>query len=332
MGNVKLKDIAEALGVSAVTVSNALTGKKGVSEEVRDKIVKTAEEMGYDRSRYIKAEKRSRIGVIIADKYMETGVSFYWAMYQMVAYAACGKAAVTIFEVLDDEGEAKKILPQMLRGRTVDGLVVIGKVSEPYVEKLLKKSGVPVVLLDFCVKHIPCDAVMSANYTGMYKVTRYLLEQGHREIAFAGSVAANENIMDRYYGYKKAMMEAGAPVRKEWRLEDRDLVSGIVQIELPKKMPSAFVCNSDLTAGRLYDQLVKNGYSVPEDISVAGYDDYLFGHSFAEKLTTYHVDMKQMAEITVNLLMRKIRGDDTAYGIHIIDGVVVERSSVRALV
>ncbi len=71
---------------------------------------------------------------------------------------------------------------------------------------------------------------------------------------------------------------------------------------------------------------------MPEDISVAGYDDYLFGHSFAEKLTTYHVDMKQMAEITVNLLMRKIRGDDTAYGIHIIDGVVVERSSVRALV
>ena len=62
---------------------------------------------------------------------------------------------------------------------------------------------------------------MSGNYIGMYKMTHYLLEKGHRDIAFVGSVYANENIMDRYYGYRKGLEEAGIPFRKEWVLEDR---------------------------------------------------------------------------------------------------------------
>ena len=68
MESVKLKDIADALGVSNVTVSNALSGKKGVSSEVREKVIKMAKELGYDLSRYEKTGKGSKIGVIVADK------------------------------------------------------------------------------------------------------------------------------------------------------------------------------------------------------------------------------------------------------------------------
>lgn len=333
MGDVKLKDIADALDVSCVTVSNALSGKKGVSGDVREKILKLAGEMGYDLSRYDKdkTEKISKIGAIVPKKYLEVGVSFYWAMYQMVAYAASKKQAVTMFEVLEAEDEGHGTLPQMVQQKMIDGLIVLGWVGKGYVEKLVEKSGIPVVLLDFCMRDLPCDAVMSGNFTGMYKATRYLLERGHRDIAFVGSIHANENIMDRYYGYRKGLLEAGIEPKKEWLLGDRDIATGEICVELPENMPTAFACNSDLTASHLHDALAAKGYRVPEDVSIVGYDDYLFGHSFAEKLTTYHVDMKRMAKIAVKLLARKMQGNEKRFEIRYIDSGVVERGSVRRL-
>lgn len=331
MGNIKLKDIADVLNISNVTVSNALLGKKGVSSEVRDMILKTAKEMGYDLSRYEKTEKSNMIGVIVANKYLEVGVSFYWAMYQKVAYVASKRHGVTTFEVLDPDSERQGILPNMVHRKTVDGLVVIGWVDKAYVEKLVKQSGVPVVLLDFSIRDIPCDAVMSGNYFGMYKATRNLIEHGHRDIAFVGSIRDNRNIFDRYYGYKKGLLEAGVKIRKEWCLEDRDLITGEIKIHLPEHMPTAFACNSDLTASYLYDALTAKGYHVPDDISVVGYDNYLFGHSFAEKLTTYNVDMERMAKVAVKLLMRRIQGDKKHFETRYIDSEVIERYSVKTL-
>ena len=75
----------------------------------------------------------------------------------------------------------------------------------------------------------------------------------------------------------------------------------------------------------------ERGYRIPEDISIAAYDNYLFGHSFAKRLTTYNVDMKQMAEMAMKLLIGKIQGKDKRFGIRYIDSVIVERSSVKIL-
>ena len=76
MGNVKLKDIAEALNVSTVTVSNALAGRKGVSEEVRSQVVAKAKELGYDLKKYTNKRQGFTIGVIVSEQCLELGVSF----------------------------------------------------------------------------------------------------------------------------------------------------------------------------------------------------------------------------------------------------------------
>ena len=331
MGNVKLKDIAEALNVSTVTVSNALAGRKGVSDEVRSQVVEKAKELGYDLRKYTNKSQGFTIGVIVAEKYLEFGVSFYWSMYQKVAYAASKSQSVTMLEALGQENEEKGILPKIVRDKNVDGLIVVGWINEEYIQKLVRETTIPVVQLAFAAHNIPCDAVVSANYIGMYKVTRYVLEKGHRDIAFVGSIYANENIMDRYFGYRQALEERGISLRKGWLLEHRDLKTGRIEIALPENMPTAFVCNSDLTASRLYDLLVEKGYRIPEDVSIAAYDNYLFGHPFARQLTTYNVDMDQMAASAVKLLSGKICGIEKRYGTRYIDSVLVERNSVKDL-
>ena len=331
MAEVKMKDIAAAVGVSVVTVSNALSGRKGVSEDVRQLVEKTARDMGYNQKKPEKPSQSGVIGVIASEKYITVGNSFYWAMYQNVVYEASKLQSVTMLEIVTFEAEKKEELPKLMRERAISGLIIIGWMSKSYVEKIVGAAGVPIVLLDFQMKGIRCDAVMSSNYVGMYKMTRYLLDRGHKEIAFVGSIRANENIMDRYYGYKKAMMEAGAREWEDWVLEDRDLVEGLSRVEIPKHMPTAFVCNSDWAAGLLYNELTGRGFRVPEDVSIVGYDNYLYGNPFAEKLTTYNVDMKQMARQAVKLLKGKMKGDDKYWGTRYIDSVVIERQSVKDL-
>lgn len=332
MSDVKMKDIAAAVGVSVVTVSNALAGRKGVSDDVRVRVEQTARELGYDLKKNERYSQGMVIGVLAPEKYITVGQSFYWALYQRVAYEAAKSQSITMLEIVTFSMEEKEELPKLLREKTISGLIVIGWMLDSYVEKIVAAADVPTVLVDFQMSGLQCDAVMSSNYVGMYKMTRYLLEKGHRDIAFVGSVKANDNILDRYYGYRKALMEAGIRERKEWILEDRDIKAGLAKVEVPENMPTAFACNSDWAAGLLYNELSARGYRVPEDVSIVGYDNYLYGNSFAERLTTYNVDMKEMAHQAVKLLKGKIRGDEKRWGTRYVDSVIIERQSVRALV
>lgn len=329
---VKLKDIAEELGVSVVTVSNALSGKKGVSDEVREEIFRTARKLGYDTSRYTeKRETETRIAVIVPRKYLEVGNSFYWAMYQQVAYAASKRNSFTILALSESTGEEKNMLPGIVSEKSVDGIIVVGRIEPGQMRKLQTVAKVPVVLVDFYEEGLPFDAVMSSNYLGMYKATRYLLERGHREIGFVGSVRETDNIMERYFGFRRGMEEWKLPIRKEWILEDRDLSTGKINIELPKRLPSAFVCNSDCTARYLYDRLIEKKYRVPEDVSIISYDNYLIGHPLANSLTTYNVDMPLMAKTAIDLLMKKKKRPDKKREIRYIDSEIIERESVKNL-
>ena len=97
----------------------------------------------------------------------------------------------------------------------------------------------------------------------------------------------------------------------------------------PEELPTAFVCNCDNTAGVLYDRLAEAGLRVPEDVSVTGYDDYLFNHVFSSSLTTYHVDMEEMARLAVKLLLRQVRKKEGGRGVRYVDGFMVERGSVK---
>ena len=82
MSDVKMKDIAAAVGVSVVSVSNALAGRKGVSDDVRLRVEKAAKELGYDPKKNDRYSQGTVIGVLAPEKYITVGQSFYWALYQ----------------------------------------------------------------------------------------------------------------------------------------------------------------------------------------------------------------------------------------------------------
>lgn len=335
---VKLADIAERLEVSTVTVSKALSDQKGVSEELRRKIKELAEEMGYvppSANRKAKEQKSYNIGVLIGESFLSKYDSFYWQMYQMVTTKAVSKGCFTLLEVVNEQQEEELEIPKLIQEEKVDGLIIIGRLGEQYLHFLDQEAGVPQVYLDFCDETKECDAVISDSFYGMYRLVNYLFEMGHTRIAYVGTLLATGSITDRYFGYAKSLMEHGQEVRKDWILDDRKKDSGYIDVEhllkLPKDMPSAFACNCDLTAGELIRKLHGAGYRVPEDISVVGYDNYLYPGVCDVEITTYEVDMKEMARRAIHSIVRKIGGDNYRKGIFVVEGHPVYKNSVKKI-
>jgi len=332
---VRMSDIAKQLGVSTVTVSKALSDQKGVSEEMREKIKALAEELGYKSTAAAKKEaKRSyNIGVLVEEIYIERYSSFYWEFYQKINTSAGEENCFVILEVLSVENEKDLIEPKIIQENKIDGLMVLGRVPTEYLSMLQKKAKVPVVYMDFYDQKVKGDSVISNSFYGAYHITNYLFEMGHRKIGFVGTIMATESIMDRYLGYQKAMIEHNEPVHEEWLIQDREKHVYIYeQLPLPKELPTAFVCNSDLTASRLIRSLRECGLQVPKDISVVGYDDYLYPGLCDVGITTYSVDMNRMAKLGIEILIERINGEQRHIGMQVVEGDLVIRESTRKIV
>lgn len=334
--SVTMSDIAKVMNVSTVTVSKALSGQKGVSEDLRAKIIRQAEEMGYQTSRAVYLERLKNntsynIGVLVSDKFLDVYDSFYWKLYQETTKAAVQKKCFTMLEVLQAEDEQQYVMPKLLQENKADGLIIIGLLAEEYLKRLHEYAKVPILYLDFYSKDKDCDAVISDSYYGMYKMTDYLFRIGHKEIGFVGSILATGSITDRYCGYLKALLEHGVEVKKDWVLEDRDVRSGRTdtgfEIKLPDKMPTAFVCNCDVAAALLIRKLKEKGYRVPEDISVVGYDNYQPPGLCEIPITSYEVDMYGMAKQAIKKMIRKISGGHYRQGVVIVEGRIQYKDS-----
>lgn len=332
--SVKMSDIAERLNVSTVTVSKALSDQKGVSDEMRNKIKKLALEMGYQKP-VSKPEDRIRsynVGVIVPEDYIEKYQTFYWEMYQEINMAAVKNNSFVMLEVLSATDEKAGIPPKLLKENKVDGLIVLGGLKSEYLRMIKEHYATPTVYLDFYDRSIKEDCVVSNSFYGTYMLTNYLFDKGHASIGFVGTVLATKSITDRYLGYMKSLLEHGKNVREDWILDDRDSDRHNFQkFELPEEMPTAFVCNCDIIASWVIRELEQAGYRVPEDVSIVGFDDFLYPGLCSVPMTTYAVNMTAMAETGVKLLIEKMTGGVTSEGMHLIEGRFIERKSVRTL-
>ncbi len=334
MGKVRLIDIAKKVGVSSVTVHNALAGQKGVSEKMRREILKAAEEMGYRQDSG--AGKKGQgdgefrtIGVIISEKYLARYSTYYWKMYQELSLAATEKQCYTAIEVLKKEAERKTMeLPRIVQNNSIDGLIIIGEIEKDYVRHLKKKMEKPLVFLDFYDKEIANDAVIADNFQGMYQMTELLFAQGFTEIGFIGTIYATSSIMDRYCGFMKSVLEHRIQVPQEWIIDDRDEL-GQVGFELPRRLPQAFACNCDLVAGMLITQLKEKGYCIPEDISVTGFDNFLEPGFADMRITTYEINIKAMVKVALDKILKQMKNPERGRRLEIISGRIIWKNSVK---
>lgn len=331
---IRLSDIAKKLGVSTVTVSKALADKEGVGDELREQIKDLAAEMGYRGKKNSGLNNRSgkmtgNIGILIPNRFFSMNHSFYWYLFNFVSTELLNRNYYSIMELLSDDDETNCVLPRMLQDKKVDGLIILGQVSNKYLD-LIDENYNNFILLDFYTNKMKIDSVSNDDYYCSYILTSYVISQGHKNLRFVGNFDATTSIRDRFMGFQKAMFENNLSASVDDIIPDRDAKGLEIDIPLPDKnnMPTAFICNNDETAAILMTKLIENGYSVPEDISVTGFDNFVARHTPPVELTTVYVRPEDMATVAADLIIKKITGIPYIKGRHLVSGNLLIRKSV----
>ncbi|WAM33670.1 substrate-binding domain-containing protein [Caldicellulosiruptor morganii] len=330
---VTMKDIAERLGVSKVTVSKALKDSPDISQALKEKVIKTAQEMGYiynAKGRMLRENLTYSIGVISSEKYYGKDDYFYIDLYKHLSNSFEKLGFTTTFNIISRNDEESLSVPNALLEQKIDGVVILGQMSIDYIKRVLD-FNCPTIFLDFYCDRFNVDCVITDNFFATYEITNMLIEQGHREIGFVGNIHATSSIQDRFLGYYKALLENRIELNKDWIIKDRDDNNNFIDILLPGKLPTAFVCNCDKTAYLTIEKLKSAGYKVPDDISVVGFDDSLHAVLSSPKITTVRVNMEEMGRRTAKIMFEKIKQGEKHYGKVLIKGKIIVRESAKPL-
>ncbi|MBP1559919.1 MAG: LacI family DNA-binding transcriptional regulator [Oscillospiraceae bacterium] len=329
---VTMRDIADKLGITAAAVSKAFTGNGSISDELRNKVINTANDMGYcyEANAHKKKSLSNNIGIIVAERYISDN-SFYFKFIRGISSSLQRHGNYAFFHTLSRYNEEKNILPDIFTTQRVDGIIILGQISDEYTKTVLK-TLIPVVFLDFYNELTANSCIVCDGFYATYEMTNSLIRKGHRKIAFVGNIHSTSSIQDRYLGYAKSLIEHNIPLNDYYCISDRNTEDGkFIPIELPVIMPTAFVCNCDEIACKLIGQLNNSGFRVPDDISVTGFDNSVYSSICSPNITTVEVNTEQMAAIAVDTLLTKIKMPSQQTGMIQVKGKIINKDSVKAI-
>lgn len=329
---VSMDTIAQELNVSKVTVSKALNDKEGVSEELRLQIKQKASELGYQMNLMAKGLKNNEtfnIGILIAERYLQISNSYYFGIYVKFTKEIEKIGYTAIMEILDVEKENNNIMPKMVMQGKIDALIILGECKKNYLKQFVDFS-MPVLFFDFYDPEIDVDSVITDNYHAGCELTKLLIDNNHKDIGFIGNIYSTTSIKDRYLGYYKALLDAKIELNPEYVVSDRDDKGNLIEINLPDKMPSAFVCNNDQVAYEVCKKLNAKGYKIPEDISIVAFDNSIYS-GINTQLTSFDANSVQMVEVATKAIIKKLKVIDKKYDRILIKGQIIERNSIKHL-
>ena len=331
--NVSMNQIAQILNVSKVTVSKALNDKPGVSEELRREIKKTADLIGYrfnSAARSLKTNKAFNIGILIAERFIEDPASYYFGVWGKLTTKLSDLGYSAIMETLTAKNENGLVPPKMYVERKVDGLIILGQLKKEYL-LLFEDFDLPVVFFDFYVKDSKIDSIVIDNFYSGYQITNMLIKNGHKDIGFVGNIYSTSSIQDRFLGFYRSLLENKIPINYDFIVSDRNDDGQLIELILPKKMPTAFVCNNDQVAYRYIQMLNKHNIKVPDDVSIVSFDNTIFSTLSNPPITTVDTHVEDMVTVVCKVILKKISDPNKFYNRILVRSSIIVRDSVKDL-
>lgn len=324
-----LRTIAKHVGLSATAVSLALRGDESIPLETRQRVAAAAAELNYTytpRTQKRQAKSLRRLVYVVNDYGDEpvTANPFYGYILQGAEQTSQAHHASLSYLVLPHNFPENKPLPAVLT-QELDGILMASPYPRAVIDRIQRESGRPLVLIDNAFPGTPYDAVLADDFGGAYQITQHLLQLGHRKIRVITGYTQNPVIapsfVERLRGFQAACAdadfltlepdvvpdEADPPFELEKTIEFENWLLSLMEGE---ERPSALFCVADFYAVAVIEALQKHGYNVPEDISVAGYDDFDIARKSSPTLTSVHTYKRAMARTAVSLLLRRIEGDN----------------------
>ncbi|CBG89463.1 LacI family DNA-binding transcriptional regulator [Citrobacter rodentium] len=301
---IRIKDIASASGVSLAAVSRALKGQPGLSEETRQRILAIAQAQGYDFSRLRNGKIKRLLFLLHRQHNIATALPFYSAVMLGVADACRENDVAMSFQPVG----ADEAVSELINLHQPDALICAGYM-EPEVLDELRKTALPVVLVDLWAADFPC--VNPDNYHGGFIATRHLIQQGRRRIAFLGQSQHHYSIRQRVEGYQQALLEAGLSLPDGYRVEmppvkdiEQALTEGMNRLLALPQPPDAIFAYNDVAALVAMRVCAREGITIPQEMAIVGFDDIDAAAWTHPPLTTIAVNKRELGRDAFCLLQR----------------------------
>lgn len=337
--NPTLRDIAKLADVSLSTVSLVLNNRPNVTPEMRERVLKAAETLGYRQKIVTHTPLVSglkTIGLLTKRQYGEPLIinPFYSHVIAGVEQECQRHNINLMYASVEVDAHSRTVQwPPMLLNELVDGVIVVGAFFEEAIADIRQRIGRNVVLVDsYTSDDTLYDSVVIDNFGGAFKAVNALIEHGHRDIGLIGSSPDSyPSIFERRQGYlaaldqhriKNAYMEDGLLTREDAYQAAMRLLRGHYYLT------AIFACNDECAIG-VMNAVRDNQWRVPHDVSLIGFDDIDLAQQVQPTLSTLHVDKMLMGSMALRMLLDRAHDPDRPATRTVIPTRLMMRESVR---
>lgn len=317
-----INQIAEYLGLSRNTVSKAINGKPGVSEETRKKILATASEMKYRQYllSYSEKEKEEKhLGSIVFLTKASSQSGFWLSVMDGINKGLEGSGYSLTLGVITEEEILQTRIPKVLQEKDIKGIILVEVCNAEMCMKI-SNLGYPLVTVDMPPEgsgiENSIDVVTMENKKNIEKVIKLLYSKGKRRFSFAGnlnSMNISDGLIKRYEAFKEtlAKLELSEEEEYSFKSESQEQFSNnaylVEKIRRMKTPPEVYICGNDNTALHLMHAFTFCGYEIPKDISFVGFDDIPDAGNSLPPLTTIRTPKTLLGECTAFAILSKIK-------------------------
>jgi LacI family transcriptional regulator len=305
-----MKDVARLAGVTQPTVSHVINGTASISKEVSEKVLKAIGKLNYrpnELARGLKTNTSKTIGIVTPD----ITNSYYACIAKEIEILLVQKGYIAFLSNTDyNRASEQNVIDKLLR-YNVDGILILCEFLNREPLKHLEHYGVPVVFLDDEPDEYGGCMISTDNERGGYLAAKYLIDRGHRRIAYLGEKMSLYPMKMRYEGYRKALTESDIPLNEDLMILDNDMVydfgKGLKYSEsILAKKPDAVFASTDIIAIGFMRACINAGIKIPDDIAIVGYDNIPLAALTMPALSTITQFVEDIAANAVEQLFLQI--------------------------
>ena len=311
-------DVAKKAGVSFITVSRVLNNKNYVKKETKEKVLKAIKELNYYTNHIGQALRKNKvntIGIVIPEppNVPVHGMAYYNMLMQGIDRFTIAHGYDILLSTYK-QNNPKVDFCRLYFQRKVDGLILFIPDMRYLKINQIEKKNIPCVIIGERPDNFNISYVDANNFDGMYRMTEYLISKGARDIAFIKGKPYMQNSLDRINGFLKAME------KNKIKVPDNNIFAGdytinsgaevMKKIILSDKLPNAIICSNDLMALGVLSEAKKAKIKIPEDMSLAGFDDINITELVDPPLATVRQPLYNMGYKASEILYNKILNNE----------------------
>jgi len=323
-------EVAKLANVSQSTVSRVFTPGAKVSPRTQKRVLEAAQKIGYRPNalaRGLITNKTNIIGLVMGNIqnpfYPEILDEFTKSLYE--------KGYHVLFFHTKNDAITQDEVSQFLE-YNVEGVIVTDVLLSSNVVSKLSTHDIPIILFNRYTQDSSCHSVCCDNYSAGMKIGEYLFKQGHQKFTYITGRTNTSTSRDRERGFAEFLLQKGIkPVIEEGDYTYEAGYTVAMRVLKNRNRPDAIFCANDIVALGVIDAAKILGISIPNELSIVGFDDISMASWPPYSLTTWQQPVKEMIEATINMLLNTVDGEATKPQSLLFSGKLLERKSVKLL-